>query len=178
MKFTVSEIFCELVSSIGFIIAFFPVAMYANLVTLNKVTMWIASITATQLALVIFVAYLLGVLLNIIGLPADRLMRYIGISGQYPGESSSKLFFEKASSHLLNYRTNNWNHYYCFRNLFIFSTFGLALWAPIIFCENGWIAGVIFVVTMVLFGGLLYLAVNEHADFYSEITKTFDVNGS
>lgn len=174
MKFTISEVFCEIVSAFGFIAAFFPILLLLNLVSLSDVAEWITSFTGTKLVSITFVAYILGVLLNAVGLPADRLMERLGITGQYPGDSSSKKFYDEASSDLFNFRTNNWNHYYCFRNLLIFTPFGLGLWMPIVYIHGGLRAVITFVVLIGAIGWLLYLAAKEHADLYSEITKAFD----
>lgn len=98
----------------------------------------------------------------------------LGIKGQEPAEPSKKLFYQKASSDLFNFRTNLWNHYYCFRNLLTFSPFGLCLWIPVVYSHWGPWATAVFVIAFIGVGWILYLAVREHAAFYSEVTKAFD----
>lgn len=106
MKFTVSEVFCEVVNAIGFVLAFLPVLLCLDLISLDEVAEWITSMTNTDLLSYILVAYIFGVFLNIVGLPADRFMKLLGISRQYPDSVSSRRFYQKASSDLFNFRTN------------------------------------------------------------------------
>lgn len=173
MKFTVSEVFCEVVSAIGFVLAFLPVLLLLNLISLDKVAEWITSLTGTSLLSFLLVAYILGVFLNIVGLPADRVMKLLRISGQYPDTASSRLFYQKASSDLFNFRTNAWNHYYCFRNLLTFYPLAL-LWVFVVnrYCETKVV--IAFCIAIVALGVILYFAVKEHAEFYSDVTRTFD----
>lgn len=174
MKFTVSEVFCEVVSAFGFIAAFLPIAFFLNWASLDSVATWITSMTATKLLSFILVAYILGVFLNIIGLPADRFMPIVGITGQEPDLSSKRRFYQEASSDLFNFRTNTWNHYYCFRNLLTFSPVGLCLWVPTVFLHWGLWATAVFVVVFVVVVWILYWAVRDHANIYLQVTKTFD----
>ena len=173
MKFTISEVFCEVVSAIGFVLAFLPVLLCLDLIGLDKVVEWIASMTGTNLLSYLLVAYVLGVFLNIVGLPADRFMKLLKISGQFPDPASSRAFYQEASSDLFNFRTNAWNHYYCFRNLLTFYPFAL-LWIPIVFryCETKVV--ITFCIAIIVLGVILYFAVKEHAEFYSDVTTTFD----
>jgi hypothetical protein len=173
MKFTISEVFCEVVSAIGFVVAFLPLLDLLGAISVDVVFESIGKTTGTDLLSYLLIAYVLGVFLNIVGLPADRFIKMIGISGQCPDQASSKNFYQKASSDLFNYRTNAWNHYYCFRNLLTFYPFALC-WIPIVYQYYGTTVFVAFLIAMAALGLILYLAVKDHAQFYSELTKTFD----
>ena len=174
MKFAISEVFCEVVSALGFVFALLPIAFYLDIVTPSEVVSFITTMTSAKLLSVVVASYVLGVFLNIIGLPADRVMKAIGITGQYPPDQSAKRFFQKATSDLFDFRTNVWNHYYCFRNLLTFSPFALCLWAPIVAKHQGNWTLFAFIAIFVVTVFILYRAVKEHADFYTSVTKSFD----
>lgn len=174
MKFTISEVFCEIVSAIGFIAAFIPILVLLNWVSLVDVADWVTSLKGANLLSFAFISYILGVVLNVVGLPADKFMKRLKITGQYPGESSRKLFYQKASSDLFNFRTNAWNHYYCFRNLLTFSPFAFILWGWVIYLHWGFWTSVVFAIVFIAIVRILYLAVREHADVYSDVTRSFD----
>ena len=127
MKFAISEVFCEVISAIGFIVALLPALILFDVVDISSIQDSIRDVSGANVLSFLIAAYILGVFLNVLGLPFDRWLTKLGVTGQYPDASSSKLFFQKASSDLFNYRTNAWNHYYCFRNLLIFSPVALLL---------------------------------------------------
>ena len=174
MKFSISEIFCEVVSAFGFVGAFLPGLVLLDFVTVGDIADWVKSLTGTYLLSFVFIAYILGVFLNIVGLPADRLLDRLGITGPDTPESSRKRFYQQASSDLWDFRTNTWNHYYCFRNLLAFCPFAFFLWIPVIWIHSGFPAAAMFAIIFLPIVWLLYLAVKEHADFYSNVTRAFD----
>lgn len=173
MKFTISEVFCEVVSAIGFVFALLPILICLDLTSLEEINSWVRGLTGTQILSLTFVAYVLGVFLNIIGLPMDEILKRIRITGQEPSAESSKKFYKNASSDLFAYRTNAWNHYYCFRNLLTFYPLSL-FWLPVIYQNFSAKVFTAAVVAMLITAAVLYYATKLHAEFYLSVTNTFD----
>ena len=173
MKFTLTEIFCEIISAVGFVLAIFPILVYLDLLAFEDAASLFRDLTATKFLGIMAVAYVLGVFLDAFGLPIDDLLSKVKIEGQIPHKKSSKKFFKKASSDLFSYRTNTWNHYYCFRNLLVFYPLSVP-WLHVVFCHySGLVFGVFSIVYVAVFVGL-YFSVKSHAAFYGQVTETFD----
>jgi hypothetical protein len=174
MKIALSEVFCEVVSAFGFVLTFIPVFLLLQVIEMNDISRWMSKIAGPDLLWIGVLAYILGVFLNIIGLPADIVLGRLGISGQNPPQESKRKFYTQASQDLFNFRTNAWVHYYCFRNLLIFCPFAFILWAWVACVHWGYLLAVFMGLGIAVLGVLLYFAVKEHAAFYEEVTKTFD----
>jgi len=173
MKFSIEAVFCEVVSGIGFILTFLPIFICSGWINLIQIEQCIMKMEVASLVSFVLAMYILGVILNIIGLPADKLSKCIKLKEPTPTDESVKLFYKKASPELFNFRTNVWNHYYCFRNLLVFSPLALILWA--IFGIIYWDAYVtiVFVIFFMFMIYILYHSVKEHANFYITVTEAF-----
>ena len=174
MNFTISEVFCEVISGLAFFLTVAPLLYLANIADPIHPLLWAQQIDGGQALLLITGGYVFGVVLNVIGLPADDLLTKIGISGHTPPRASRKNFYKNATSHLLAYRTNAWNHYYCFRNLLIFSPFAVGLWSIHILIERGLPLALGVLIFGVISIVLLYKGVRSHADVYTDVTATYD----
>lgn len=173
MKFTISEIFCEVISAVGFVVAMLPLLICLDLTTLESVRTWIMSMTGTNLLAYLLVAYIFGVFLNIVGLPADKLLSKFKFAGQEPNDTSRNNFYKNASAHLFHYRTNAWNHYYCFRNLLFFFPFSI-LWLPVLYEHVDKKVFVALILTLAITGVTLFFAAKQHLEFYWSVTKSYD----
>lgn len=176
MRLAISEVFCEIVSALGFVVGvLLPLLLWGKVFTTTELVDWLGTLNGDDGLWILVVLYVGGVFLDALGLPLDRVLDgWLGVHGQYPKLVSKKAFYENASSDLFAFRTNTWVYYYCFRNLWFFAILALFAWVPLVFVSNGLGWSVLLALILLVTILVLFLALKDHAALYQEITETFD----
>lgn len=171
--FSLTELFCEILSGILLIFLMLPWFFGAEVASFKEFYIQtIGLITATNVVLIVFFSYLIGLLVDAVGLSADKWVfdRLLFKNGPSPQER--KEFFGKASAHLIGYRDTQWAYYSLYRNVFLIATVG-----GIIFLVGTWNlwnhwAKAWLVLAVLMADWILYRAMEVLANLYNEITRS------
>ena len=174
MKFSISDVFCEVISGLFLLVSLLPFGILLGLFSISDLMDLLKTLSAIDYALIFVILYVVGVFFDAFGLPADRILVKIGITKHTPDEESTKKFLKNATSDLFQYRWNAWLHYYCFRNILVLLPVFTVLWGLVILFNFGIKAAILFFVVCALSTLIMYFSVKQHAEFYDLITKTFD----
>lgn len=169
MKFTITEIFCEILSGLAALGVAIGGLDWRGVVTLEQVRYNVAvGVNADSLLLIIGLAYIAGILIDAIGLVFDKY--FIDYIAKGPSREAIAKFYVSISSHMLAYRDNVWAYYFCYRNLLWLLVPGTAFWGLSLNKRYGADALVIVLLSGLAIGAILFIAVRELLKLYYEIT--------
>lgn len=171
MKLDIQSVFCEVIGGLGLI------ALIAGILVLTGNSS-VATLTdrvvdgggGLELAGVLVAAYVAGVVVDAAGLVLDEYVLY-RLADRSATEAERRLFFQKVSAHVLEWRTNVWNYYFCFRNLLLLAVPNALVWT-VVASRASWLAGA---VTFILIGSVavvLAVASKILLDLYQKVTIT------
>ncbi len=173
MKVAVTEIFCEIISGLALALLVLAFLDWQEIYVFEK--LWEAvkpALGLTLFTIILVGAYLLGVVLDAVGLVFDELFDN-RICSDEPTSQEMKLFWNKAGEHVFEYRDNVWAYYFCYRNLFILVLPSMICWFGALRHRGlfGWAWSV--AVTIFLMGIVLFVSMRILLKLYYEITKSF-----
>ena len=150
-NFNVAEVFCEVLS--GFAIMFFIIPLFDVLGISNIFEtfafMW-TNLTAAKLVAMLVLAYILGIIMDSIGLSIGEWFLDDIICKGYPTLKDRKIFWNTVPSHVLAYRDMQWAYFSTYRNLAILTLFSGALWCWCLGAHYGIIGFIVVLVSMVI----------------------------
>lgn len=174
MKVVITEIFCEILtglfaSFVGLaILDFLRVVTFEQVWEIAKPPVGFPFITGLLIA-----AYLLGVVLDAVGLVFDNIFDNL-ICADPPSSEQIGSFWKNSEAHVLAYRDNVWAYYFCYRNLFILTLPAIVFGAGTLYRRGlpGW--AFFLAITLVAMGIVFFLSMRTLLKLYYDITKSFE----
>ncbi len=155
MKVNLKEIFCELLSGLALILLIIPILYLLGEVTIDEILKAISqSSGAVVVTLVIGVSFILGIIMDAVGLALGSLFLDKLICENEPQASDYQKYWKEVTPELSAYREGQWAYYSCYRNLFIIIPPLLFFWSRVIYLQGN--SPVILV--LVVFGVLIEVA--------------------
>lgn len=137
----ISEVFCEILSGFAIIVCLIP---FFDIIQTSCISQSLSTISkhlsATSIGAVIIISYLLGIIMDAVGMVADDyIMEPLLLRGcNTPTESESNEFWKNVPAHVLSYRDSQWAYYSTYRNLSIILIIPGFLWIWSILNNYGW----------------------------------------
>ena len=170
----ISEVFCEILGGVSILVYLIPLIDLLGLANLDESFHFIAdNLSASGLAIVVVVAYLLGLLMDAVGLVADEMLFDKLHSEDPPSAANRKAFWKNAPESVIEYRDTQWAYFSAYRNLAIIGIPGGILWVLSIWCNYGVILGLIFFAIALISEYVLLRAARILITHYFNITKTW-----
>ena len=136
-ELSIAEVFCEIVSGLSLVVIAFPLADLLDLSNLSDSwTFLIDKMDLSGLTIVLVISYLLGIIVDSIGLTIGEIFLDDLVFKEKPSTDQKSCFWNKAGDHVLKYRDSQWAYYSCYRNLFILSALAIILFGVCLF-KNG-----------------------------------------
>lgn len=170
----ISEVFCEILS--GFSILVCLVAVF-DIVGTSCIKQSVALITkhinATTFVVALFASYLLGLLMDVLGMIADEYIMepLLFRDLESPNESEIKNFWKNVPSHVLSYRDTQWAYYSAYRNLFIIVIIGGLFWVWSVINNYGWWQAIFLFISLLFIEFALFRTMKALLKIYFQITK-------
>jgi hypothetical protein len=124
------------------------------------------------LGAILVAAFLVGIMMDAVGLALDKLLFDRFVATGEPSEEDRAKFWKSVSAHVLTYREAQWTYYSCYRNLFILFVPGSFIWTKMVWTRAGRYWGIgtgcAFVVLEITFVVTMKALVN----IYFKITKS------
>jgi hypothetical protein len=127
--FNLTEVFCEVLSGLGLIFAAIPAFDLLGIYSLKDVLAFLsAHASATLLATTLAAAYIIGLVVDALGLTIGELFLDKCINKDAPKPAENSGFWKGAQEHVFRYRDVQWAYYSCYRNLFCLFVPAGVLW--------------------------------------------------
>ena len=169
----VAEVFCEVLS--GLAVIFFVIPLLDIIVTISicKTFAFICkNLSATTIGGALVLAYILGLLMDAIGLALGEWFLDSLLCRDSPSTEEAAAFWKSVSSHVLAYRDIQWAYASAYRNLAILSVPGGLLWCWYVGNNYGWILGIAVLLGVIFLEVVLLKSVAVLLKIYYGITKT------
>ncbi|HVY52467.1 MAG TPA: hypothetical protein VHA07_13015 [Devosia sp.] len=169
---SIAEVFCEILG--GLLVILFALPWFAADPSMSFVGFYrslYVGIDANALAAALVAAYLIGLLMDALGLIADEVITpRLGITEATDAER--KTFHKTALEHLLKYRDTQWSYYSLYRNCFIVVALGTL--STLIFWWHHWSGGkiAVFLVIAALAEAILWYAMKTLYGLYNDVTRS------
>ncbi len=176
---SVTEVFCEVFS--GLLLILFALPWLSDQPFLSLLEFYrsaYATVTGTNIAVILICAYLLGLLIDGIGLLADKYIFDHVITWSPPTTEESRQFYQDTSEHVLNYRDTQWAYYSLYRNVFLIVAAGAVSTLILVFNLWLWPQIIAFIVFIVVLEYGLFSVMQSLASLYHSITKSFHQSGN
>jgi hypothetical protein len=169
----VTQVFCEVLTGLAFLFVMLSVLSLTGFYTVPDVARYaIGKLTVASLGAILVIAYLLGTMMDAVGLALDQLFLDRLVVRTEPSEDDRAKFWKNVNQHVLAYREAQWTYFSCYRNLFILFIPGSILWTLVIWKTVGpyWgiSSGCIFILLEISF----FITMKELVKIYFAITKS------
>ena len=170
----VSEVFCEILSGFSILvclIAFFDIAGISCIK--QSIGVISTQMNATTFGAVIVASYLLGLLMDVVGMTADEYIvePLLCKDLKPPTDSETNEFWKNVPLHVLSYRDTQWAYYSAYRNLSIIVVIGGFFWVWSFKNNYGWWQAIFLVIVLLLIEFALLKTMKALLKIYFQITK-------
>lgn len=169
--FDLTAAFCEVLGGLMFVIMLLPLFALTGLCTIENVLKFVGKhLSAEALVAALVGAYLIGAMVDAVGLIFDDVWFAPAWIKQPPDSEKRKSFFKGAPRHILKYRDQQWTWYCCYRNIFLVLLPAALFWILWFLLRHlfGLALGVL--VSVLLFELAFYRAMRTLLNLYTEIT--------
>lgn len=137
MQFSLTDLFCELVSGIAVLLGVAGFLSCLGVLPLEQLVALAAHPGRWPSAVfVLTVAYVAGLVADAFGITFDK--HYSSkVCTDSPADEQKKAFWQNAAKHVVEYRDRQWAYYSLYRNLFLVTLVGGVAWLGISFSRWG-----------------------------------------
>jgi hypothetical protein len=119
----ITQVFCEVLTGLGCLSVILSIFILIGSYSIKDIVVFAgAKLTIAGLGAISATAYIVGTMVDAVGLAVDSLCFDRLIYKEPPSEVERKHFWNTVSAHVLAYRETQWTYYSCYRNLFICSS--------------------------------------------------------
>ena len=169
----VTQVFCEVLTGLGFLLVVLGLFGLLGPYAVQEIVFYVGTkLTIASLGAILVAAYLIGTIVDAIGLALDKLFLFGLVFKEEPSEIDREKFWKSVSAHVLAYREAQWTYYSCYRNLFILFVPGSILWTMVVWKRTGIVWGIVAVVMFFLLETALFVTMKMLVEIYYKITKS------
>jgi len=168
----VAEVFCEVLSGLAimfFVIPFLDII--GSSTVCNSFAFIGKNISATTIGGILILAYILGLVMDAIGLAVGEWFLDNLLCKDSPSKEETAALWKNVSSHVLEYRDTQWAYTSVYRNLFILTVPGGLLWCWYIWNKFGWFPGASVLIGVIFLELALLKSIKTLLKIYVVITK-------
>jgi hypothetical protein len=169
----ITQVFCEVLTGLGFLLVVFPVLVTVGPYNFHEAIFAIVRLSIAGLGAILVSAYLIGTIVDAVGMALDQLFLNKFIHSSEPSEDDRAKFWRSVSQHVLAYRDAQWTYYSCYRNLFILFIPGSILWTTFVWMQVGRSFGMLTAIGFILLEAAFFITMKSLVGIYSKITKSF-----
>jgi len=172
MPDNISELFCEILSGAVLIIVLVFACDVAGATSLDAVwTMMKARVSLGDIAAVLVVCYLLGLIMDAFGLAIGELFLDDFIDSDVPTQAQRTSFLQTVPEHMLRYRDHQWTYYSAYRNLLLLLVPGAPLASIVAGRRGGVPAAIVVIVAAIVLAWVLWRSMVALLGIYFRLTK-------
>jgi hypothetical protein len=169
----VTQVFCEVLTGLGFLFVILSILSLTGSYTVRDVALYATSrLTIASLGAILVVAYLVGTIMDAVGLALDQLFLYRLVVKAEPSEDDRAKFWKNVSEHVLTYREAQWTYFSCYRNLFILFVPGSILWTVVVWKNVGPYWSIFTALVCILLEISLFITMKALVEIYFKITRS------
>jgi hypothetical protein len=169
----VTQVFCEVLTGLAFFFVILSVLSLTGSHAVHDVALYAASkLTIASLGAILVIAYLVGTMMDAVGLALDQLFLYRLVARDEPSEEERAKFWKNVNQHVLAYREAQWTYFSCYRNLFILFVPGSILWTLIVWNNIGPYWGISTGFVFLLLEASFFVTMKALVEIYFKITKS------
>lgn len=170
--FDLTAVFCEILGGLAVLLMLIPLLDITGAYSLDDLTPLVARhLTSGTLVAVLVIAYLVGTVVDAVGLMFDDWWFGRALVANPPTDTERASFFKNVQEHILRYRDEQWTWYSCYRNLFlVFLPAGL-FWVVSLGIRSHWGFAIALLVGLIVIEIALYRTMRVVLNIYAEITK-------
>jgi hypothetical protein len=168
----VAEVFCEVLSGLAVMFFVIPLLDIIGTSSISSIFPFMCkNLSATTIGGALVLAYILGLLMDAIGLAVGEWFLDSLLCKDYPSIEETAAFWKSVSSHVLGYRDTQWAYASAYRNLAILTVPGGLLWCWCVGNNYGWILGITALTGMIFIEVALLKSLSVLLRIYVAITK-------
>ena len=169
----ITQVFCEVLTGLGCLSVILSIFILIGSYSFKDIVVFAgAKLTIAGLGAILAAAYIVGTMVDAVGLALDSLCFDRLIVKEPPSGVERKHFWNTVSAHVLAYRETQWTYYSCYRNLFILFVLGGVLWTIVIWKTVGTRWGVIGALAFLGLEASFFVTMRAIVDIYYKITKS------
>lgn len=173
MKINPKEIFCELLSGLGMFAFLLPLVLLLDFTSCDKLVLYIKGIgnDLAILTILITLCYVLGILMDSIGLTLGYMVIDKVLGGQEPTAIDYQNYWKNVTTELSEFREQQWTYYSCFRNLSIVIIPAALLWFVLMIKNDNTSLAWVILISSALVEFFLIRSMKILLGLYYQITK-------
>jgi len=172
-EISVAEVFCEVLSGLAIMFFMIPLLDVIGKSCIHQSFTFIGkNLSATAIGGILVLAYILGLVMDTIGLAVGELFLDRWLCKDSPSAEEKATFWKKVPAHVLGYRDTQWAYVSAYRNLAILALPGGILWCWSIGSKYGCIWALGPLVGMIILELVLLKTIAVLLKIYCGITKS------
>jgi hypothetical protein len=169
----ITEVFCEILSGFALAAIIIPFLDVTHVTDVALTTEFIGKhLNGASVAGGIAISYLLGLIMDAVGLSLGELFLDIWVCRDTPSSQQTQGFFKAVQPHVLQYRDTQWAYYSMYRNLFLLLIPGGIFWSWTAWSHSGWIWGLAILAASALLELCFWRTMTALLQIYYTITKS------
>jgi len=174
--FNLPELFCEILTGLSIVLLIVPILDIIEVISIHEFVKNAKNhISITDLMVLAFVSYLLGIIVDGLCLAIGEYKFDDLICSEKPTDHEKKVFWSQVELHVLSYRDRQWAFYTCYRNIFIVFIPCSLLWTASLALSYGTIVALIALTLFILIEIGLILSMKVLLPLYYLITKSYTI---
>jgi len=172
-EISVAEVFCEVLSGLAIMFFVIPLLDVTGKSCIHQSFLFIGkNLSATTIGGALVFAYILGLLLDTIGLAIGEWFLDSWLCKDRPSKEETETFWKKVPAHVLGYRDTQWAYVSAYRNVAILAAPGGLLWCWSIGSKYGWIWAFVTLLGTLILEVALLKTIAVLLKIYFRITKS------